>query len=64
MPSYRTRAALAALVLALFASGCDDNLEAPIEKSPYAPTQAQMDEMKANMLKGAKLKPAAKAPKK
>jgi hypothetical protein len=64
MPSYRARAALAAVVLALFAAGCDENLEAPIEKSPHAPTQAQFDEMKANMLKGAKIKPAAKAPKK
>jgi hypothetical protein len=51
------------MVLAIFASGCSEDIEAPIEKSPDAPTQAQMDEMKAQMLNGAKLKPA-KAPKK
>jgi hypothetical protein len=64
MPSYRARAVLAAMILALFTSGCGDDLEAPIEKSPYEPSQAQMEEMKANMLKGAKIKPAAKTPKK
>ncbi|APW62648.1 hypothetical protein [Paludisphaera borealis] len=65
MPSYRVRAALMGLVLAIFVSGCGGNdVDAPIEKSPYAQTPAQIDEMKANMMKTMKLKPPTGAAKK
>ncbi|MDR3620145.1 MAG: hypothetical protein P4L85_12400 [Paludisphaera borealis] len=59
MSLYRLRAALAGLVLTIFASGCGDDMAAPVEKSPHAPTKAQIDEMTNSVLRKGK---TAKAP--
>jgi len=56
---YRVRTALVGFVLTIFAPGCSDDIEAPIEKSPHAPTKAQIDEMTNSVLRKGK---TAKAP--
>jgi hypothetical protein len=63
MPTRRARTFLAGIALAIFVSGCGDDLEAPIEKSPYAPSQAQFEEMKASMTKGKAAKKQTRASK-